>query len=191
MFVFDTYATDSPRIVFFIVMNIIFRQFTSHSALLKVSDNNSTWKLEKETHKNLFVMRCLCLTLFSVIAPIVWRVLRERGLGCPLCQLDWVAASSEAFLNTSWPLLLHSFRTPSHSPLHFCCVCGLLLFCVCFSVFFSAANRTKVMWNFTPVAEAPPHCPLLFIECLSEQQLLLLSNEWNAIKLMSMHVYSV
>lgn len=169
MFVFDTHATDSPRIVFFIVMNIIFGQFASHSALLKVSDNNSTWKLEKETHKNLFVMRCLCLTLFSVIAPIVWRVLRGRGVGCtPLCQLDWVAASSEAFLNTSLPLPLHSFGAASHSALHFCCVCGLLYFVLVFlfSVFFSAAHRSKVKWNFTPVADAPPHRPLLLIECL-------------------------
>lgn len=152
---------------------------------------------ERNTQKPLRNAMFVFNPFFSHCSHCLTSIERARsGLPPPPpCQLDWVAASSEAFLNTSLPLSLHSFGAASHSALHFCCVCGLLYFVLVFlfSVFFSAAHRSKVKWNFTPVADAPPHRPLLLIECLPEQQqqLLLLSNEWNAIKLMSMHVYSV
>lgn len=74
-------------------------------------------------------------------------------------------------------------------------VCAFLYFCVLFAFF----NTSIDDWNWSEIklhticprsqhlSAFPPPAPAW---CQLSKQLLLLSNEWNAIKLMSIHVYS-
>lgn len=124
----------------------MFRQFASHSAFLKVSEN-STWELkEKKRKKETRIERGKPLRnvmfvfnpFFSHCSHCLISIVRGEDTAFPLPTLDWVAASREAFHSL---FLAHSssFLWPPPSPFHI----AFLLCAVCFyfqlvSLFFSS-----------------------------------------------------
>lgn len=150
---------------------------------------------ERNTQKPLRNAMFVFNPFFSHCSHCLTSIERGRSGGsAPLANL------------TEWQLpARHSWTSPC--PCHFiplaplliphcisvvCAVCFILCLFFCF-LFFSLL-QIEAKWSETSHhADALHSFPLLLIECLPEQQqqLLLLSNEWNAIKLMSMHVYSV
>lgn len=164
-------------IVFFIVMNIMFRQFASHSAFLKVSEN-STWELEKKRERKKLTERergkplrnvmFVFNPFFSHCSHCLISIVGDGGedAAFPLPTLDWVAASREAFHSL---FLAHSssFLWPPPSLFHtaflLCAVCfyfqlvSLFFFLFCFS---SMCMEAK--WSETSHQLATPPSQSLF-----------------------------
>lgn len=134
---------------------------------------------------------------FQPLLPLFDEHWVGAGGGFPVAS-SWLslAASSEAFHSCSLCTPRHSFGLARPAPFHIAfLLCAVCFYFVLVFLFFLSHCFIAAKWSETshqlPTSPPPPsqsrHSPSSNLW----KQLLLLSNEWNAIKLMSMHVYSV